>query len=284
MAARRYCADLLSRSFRGLQGDVAGISVGHDDVDDTLADIVSLDEAVIANGKRCLFQYRGGFSDLVEPLDLLDPDIEQPDGGRFEAEQRARHGRAHQCELDELTGVGPHIGADIEHDALGLDRRPDRGNRRAIDAFERLQAELGHGHERAGIARRHGGVGAPVLHRLKRKPHARPPAALAKSLARLCVHGHGDVGVDDLRLRRESRMVGKHGLDAGRVADEQKAHVGMPHERDGSGRNDDAGTVVPAHGVERYGDWSTHSLCRSGKILPLARSAAATPGNETRID
>ena len=45
-----------------------------------------------------------------------------------------------------------------------------------------------------------------------------------------------------------------------RVADQQEARVGMAHQRNRGGRNGHAWTVVPAHRVERYGDWSTHSL------------------------
>ena len=69
-------------------------------------------------------------------------------------------------ELDELAGIGADIGADVEHDALALDRGPLDGDRRAIDASNRLQAELGHGHQRAGVAGGHRGVGAAVAHRL----------------------------------------------------------------------------------------------------------------------
>ena len=67
------------------------------------------------------------------------------------------------------------------------------------------------------------------------------------------------------------------GLDAGLVADQQEAHVGMAHQRNRGSRNDHAWPVVPAHGVERYGDWSTHSLCRSGKTIPMPRPSRGNP-------
>ena len=64
-------------------------------------------------------------------------------------------------------------------------------------------------------------VGAPVLHRLEREPHARPVAAFAERLARLRVHGDRHIGVDDLGLRGERGMGRKLGLDAGGVADQR---------------------------------------------------------------
>ena len=72
-----------------------------------------------------------GFLDLFLALDLLDADIEQADGRPLDAEQRARHGRAHDGEIDELVRVGADRGADVEHDALAAHGRPDRGDRRA---------------------------------------------------------------------------------------------------------------------------------------------------------
>ena len=82
----------------------------------------------------------------------------------------------------------------------------------------------------------------------------------AQRLARLRVHGDGHVGVEDLRLGGERRMGFEFRLDAARVADQQEARVGVADKRDRGGRNDHAWSVVAAHGVERYGDWSSHML------------------------
>ena len=48
----------------------------------------------------------------------------------------------------------------------------------------------------------------------------------------------------------------------------------MAHQRNRGSRNDHAWPVVPAHGVERYGDWRTHTL------MPIRKDfthAAAQP-------
>ena len=253
-------ADLLSRSLSRLQGDVAGEAVGDHDIDRAPAHVVAFDETHITNGKRRILENGGRLLDFVETLDLLDADIEEPDRRLLHAEQRPRHGRAHQRKLDQLARVGTDIGADIEHNALALDGGPDGGNGGAVDAGDRLQAELRHGHQRAGIAGGHRGVGAAVAHRFERKPHARFPAALAQRLTRLLVHGDGDVGVDDLRLGGERKVGAELRFDAGGIADHEEPRLGMTDRAYCRGGNDHAWTVVPAHGVERNGDWSTHVL------------------------
>ncbi len=68
-------------------------------------------------------------------------------------------------------------------------------------------------------------------------------------------------------LAASAGMGGKLGLDAGGVADQEEARLGMADQRNRRGGNDHAWSVVPAHGVERDGDWSTHSQCRSGKMF-----------------
>ena len=51
-----------------------------------------------------------------QPLDLLDADIEQPDGRPLEVEQHARHRAAHHREIDQMLGIGADRGAEVEHD------------------------------------------------------------------------------------------------------------------------------------------------------------------------
>ena len=89
------------------------------------------------------------------------------------------------------------------------------------------------------------------------------PAALTQRLARFCIHGDRDVGMQDVSLGRERGVMLELCLDARPVADEQEARVGMADERDRGARKDHAWSMVAAHGVERYGDWSSHLLpCR----------------------
>ena len=121
------------------------------------------------------------------PLISSTPTFRSADGRAIEAEDGARHRRAHHREVDQHLGVGADRRADVEHDALAAQRRPDRGDRRPLDAGQRLQAELRHRHQRAGIAGRDGGARLAVPHRLDRAPHRRLPAPLPQRLARLVV-------------------------------------------------------------------------------------------------
>ena len=101
------------------------------------------------------------------------------------------------------------------------------------------------------------------------------PAPFAQRLARLGIHGDGHVGVQDFRLGGEGRMRFELSLDAARVAHEQEARVGMTDKRDRRARDDHAWSMVAAHGVERYGDWSSHMVpLPKGKTLLIPAQAA----------
>ena len=71
-----------------------------------------------------------------------------------------------------------------------------------------------------------------------------------------------------------------------RVAHEQEARVGVTDKRDRRARDDHAWSVVAAHGVERYGDWSTHMVpLPKGKTLLIpAQAAGMSPLKWPRID
>src|SRR6476660_5089420 len=252
-------ADLLSGSLGGLQGDVAGEAVGDHDVRSAVADFVALDKTAKFDRQQRVLERGIGGLDPVQSFDLLHADIEEANGRPLHAEQRPRHGRAHQSKFDELAGVGADIGADIEHDALGLDGGPEHSYRRAVNTLDGLEAKLGHGHQRPGIAGGHCGVGASLAHRLEAQPHARMPAPFAQRLTRLRIHGHRNIGVQDLAFGGECLMVLELGVDAGSVADQEEAGVGMADERDRRARDDHAWSMVATHGVERYGDWSSHA-------------------------
>ncbi len=104
------------------------------------------------------------------------------------------------------------------------------------------------------------------------------PATLAQRLARLCVHGDGHVGMDNFRFLRERRVLAEHLLDLPLVADQQKAHLGMPDKRKRGAADHDGRAVISAHGVERYRDWNSHMTCRgSRRSADLSRKAAKVP-------
>ena len=86
--------------------------------------------------------------------------------------------------------------------------------------------------------------------------------------------------MDDLGSLGDLRVCCQLGCDLSLIANQDEAHVRMADERDRRSRNDNVGTVVPAHGVKRYGDWSTHYSYRSGKLSPRGGHAVAIPGSQ----
>ena len=221
--------DLAGGALCRLQGDVAGEALDDDDVDLAGADIVAFDIAAIFDRQALhLLQPEMGFLDLFRALDFLDADIQQADLGTIDMEQCAGHAGTHQGKVAELLGIGADVGADVENDRFGADRRPDRGNRGALDIAERLEQEAIERHQRAGVA---GGDcdGSPALaHGLKGQPHARPLAA-ADRMARLVGHADGVGGVDDLDAAYERLFLVHERTDAGFIAEHDVADAGMSH-------------------------------------------------------
>ena len=136
--ALEIIGELARGALRRLQRDVAGEAFGHHHVDRALADVVAFDEAdVVDMRQRLLAQDAAGLAHRLEPLDLLDADVEQPDGRPVEIEQHARHRAAHHRHVDQMLGVGADRGAEIEHDGFAPQRRPERRDRRPLDARQR---------------------------------------------------------------------------------------------------------------------------------------------------
>src|SRR5271166_885904 len=72
-------AEELGSSLRGLDGDVAGEPVGDDDIDGSRRNVVTLDKPVkMDRGNGCA-QSSAGAADGIVPLEILRPDVEQPD-------------------------------------------------------------------------------------------------------------------------------------------------------------------------------------------------------------
>jgi hypothetical protein len=185
-------------------------------------------------------------------LDLLRADVEQADGRLGDAQYRAREDLAHDRELHQVLRVTLGVGAEVEEDRLAAPARHERGDRRALDARERAQHELGERHEGAGVAGGDGGRSLPLLHRVDRKPHA-GRAALAQDL------GWPGVALDPLwRMlqradAREPRPRLEHRLDLRLVPEEQKRELGMALARHVGAGDHNLRRMVAAHGIERDG-------------------------------
>ena len=138
-----------------------------DHVDLAAAEPVALDEAVelASAGASAARSVAAASLQLIGALHLLGADVEQ---ARRAAARRPEHGarigRAHHRELDEI--VAHRTRCSRRDRACTRSLSPSvgskRGERRAIDARHGAQRELGHRHQRAGIAGRDRGAGAPA--------------------------------------------------------------------------------------------------------------------------
>ena len=95
---------LLCRALGRLERDVARIAFDHDDIDDALADLVAFHEAAVVDGKIVLLEPGMRLPDLLDALDLFHADVEQAHARALDAEQGARHGRAHRAQSRRAGG------------------------------------------------------------------------------------------------------------------------------------------------------------------------------------
>ncbi len=251
-ARRSTSGDEAGGALCGLQRDVAGKSFGDDHVRFARAELVALDEPVEAQRQAGrIAQHGGGVADDVRALELLGADVEQPHARHLHVEDRARIGRAHDRELDEIAGIALGIGAQVEHHGIvGAERRHKSGQRGPVDAGERAQGELRHRHERTGIAGRHGGTCRPVLHSLDGEAHG-AATGLPDGLAGLVRRGDDAVGVDDLRHRREIGMALQRLANLRLVAIERVTQMRMTTARERDARDGDAHAFIAAHRIDR---------------------------------
>ncbi len=205
-----------------------------------------------------LSQDLAGLAHLLEPFHFLDPNIEQAHARALDPEQHRGHGAAHSRHVDEMSSVGADRGPEIEHDRFAFQSRPDRGDRGPFDLGHGLELELGHGHERPGIAGGYRYVGLPLLDRIDGEPHRRLPAPFAERLAWLVVHLDCHVGVDHARGLLQPRPLAEQRIDHRAVAEQQELDIGMAGERQLGTGNDYLCPMVSPHGVEGDADFLGH--------------------------
>src|SRR5690606_730220 len=268
--------NLPRRAFRCFQGDVAGKALHHNHVDDALPDLVAFDEAAVFDREPLdLLEPGMSLASLVGSLDLLDADVEQPYGRLLDVVKGPGHGGAHQRVFAKLPRGGADIGADVQHDALAADGRPQGSDGGALDIGDWLQHRLGHGHQRAGVARGHGDVGFAFLHRFQREPHA-GAAAAPKRLARLVIRPDNDVRMDNLRPCCQPGVSRQDRRDLSLIAKEQDLELGMADQREVGAWKHHLWSMITAHGVERYDPLSGHLLAWVSNSLWRRRKTPAS--------
>src|SRR5690606_14738283 len=130
------------RALRRLEGDIAGITIRHHNIDRALGDIVTFDETVKLAGEMRFAQHLRSALHILCTLDLFLTNIEKADCRLLQTEEDARKGLAHRGELHELMLVSPHCCTKIKRHAFATRRRPDGGERRALHIRDRLEDDL----------------------------------------------------------------------------------------------------------------------------------------------
>ncbi len=134
----------------------------------------------------------------------------------------------------EIARLALGIGAQIKHNrVITTQCGQEGGEGRTVDTGKRTQRELGHGHQRAGIAGRDGGARRAVLHRLDGEAHG-AATRLTQRLAGLVGRGDDEIGMDDLCHGREIGMILQRFADL-RFA-RRTAHRSAPGDDDAQAR------------------------------------------------
>ena len=136
---------------------------------------------------------------------------------------------------------------------------------------QHVQADLGHRHQRAGVAGRDRAIGLALLDRLDRPPHRGGAPPRAQRLARLVGHLDRDLAVADCARARSFGNPASSGAIAAWSPNSRKRDVRTALKRDRGGLDHDRRAVIAAHHVERYADVLFHSVfCPEGS-RPAAR-------------
>jgi hypothetical protein len=119
----------------------------------------TLPDEVHVAGRADRAQQLAGALDRLVALDLFLADVQQPDARVLLAVDGRDQRAAHHRELQQVLGGAVDVGAEVQHGGVAAELvRHHRGDRRAVDALERLQHVARHRHQRAGVAGRDAGV------------------------------------------------------------------------------------------------------------------------------
>ena len=210
--------------FDQLERDVAGESVHHDDVGDTLEDLRPLDVAdEVEPGTarpRELLVSRDEFRRALAGL-LAVGQQRHPRG--LDPEHRLGEGRAHVGELHQMFGTAGHVGADVEQQdrrAAGVGQR--QRQRRPVHATIPPEVEQRGRQRRPGRAAGHECLGAAFGYR---------PSRLDDRRLGRCSHGVRGLGLlGDRDGSVHDLDPGGHGADLARRAEQHHpdALLGRP--------------------------------------------------------
>ena len=211
-----------------------------------LEDVLALDVADEVHAR--LAQERAGLAHQRVALRVLLAVGEQPDARPRSTEDALDVGRAHDRELDELLGSAIDVRADVAEQAVAVQSRERRRDRRPLDAADAPEPEQGRDHHRARVAGRDEAARAAGAD-LGDPDDERRLRLGPDGLGRLIRHLDHVRRVDDLEAGRQIAMPGQLGLDDRATPDQEHPHALLAGRLDGASDRI-ARSEVAAHDVE----------------------------------
>ncbi len=178
-----------------LQHDVAGETVGDDDVGGLAHHVAALDVADEVDTGRLRQQLERLLAQRVALAGLL-ADRQQPNRRTVDAEAMAGVHRAHLTELHQPLRLHLGVGTGVEQDVRAVPGNRDRcGDRRSVDPPDPAHAQQRRRHRCAGVAGRDHRRRLAVAHSLG-GTHQRRVLLAANALRGVVVHGDDFRGLD----------------------------------------------------------------------------------------
>ena len=210
------------------QCDIAGKAIGHHHVHVAAVDLVRFNKAVELQRQPLIrLELRSGIAQHFGALAFFGADVEQPHAGPFAPGDDPRIGRAHDGELHQIARVTFGIRAQIEHHHVIVAKGGHQGReRRTINPRHSPQRQLGHRHQRPGIARADRSTGIAAFDRVDCQPH-RCGLGPAQRLGGLFIPADNIRGMEHFGSGAQVGVVVQRRLDSRFIANQQKLEAIM---------------------------------------------------------
>ena len=250
-------------TLNGFEHDVAHKTIGHHHIHFTAKHGIALNIADKIH--LAALEQLKGLLHRVGAFDVFRAHIEQTDArAAFFRIQRLHKLAADHGKLHQLLGRAIHIGAQIEHQRHVIACRGQKfGNGRPLDAGNGFEHKTGSGHQRAGVAGRHGSLRLALFYLIDGHAHGRIFFVFQRQLGRF-IHRHHLRGVLDIDARHRRMRGGQRRLQLRLITHHNQACSGLLFQKGKCARYGYGQTGITAHGI--YGQ-SKHaaapdSCCR----------------------
>ena len=99
-----------------------------------------------------VFDHLSGLTDFLLAFHLLGADVQQCNPRALQPQRMTRQNLTHKSKFGQIDGVTFGVGAQIKHNIFTGAVRHNTDNGRTMNLGNRLERQLGDGHQRTGIA------------------------------------------------------------------------------------------------------------------------------------